>query len=58
MIKQFVVDRIKIRSMNIFSFTVNFDSEASFREHFKQERDKVDVACHKCSHTEHYLLDG
>ena len=42
--------------MNIFDFTVHFDSEESCRTHFKQERDKVGVICKKCGHTEHYWI--
>lgn len=41
--------------MNIFSFTAEFGSEESCREHFKSERDKIGVVC-KCGHTEHYWL--
>ena len=43
--------------MNIFSFTAEFDSEESCREHFKQERDKIGVVC-KCGSTEHYWLQN
>lgn len=42
--------------MNIFSFTAEFSSEESCRTHFKDERDKIGVVCHKCSHTEHYWI--
>ncbi|MDG1729605.1 MAG: IS1595 family transposase, partial [Algibacter sp.] len=31
--------------MNIFSFTANFDSEASCIAHFKAHRDKLGVVC-------------
>lgn len=42
--------------MNIFSFTAEFDSEESCRNHFKIERDKIGVSCKKCSHQEHYWI--
>ena len=42
--------------MDIFSFTAHFDSEESCRNHFKEERDRIGVSCHKCSHTEHYWI--
>jgi hypothetical protein len=42
--------------MNIFSFTAEFDSEASCRLHFKEERDKLGVICKRCSHTAHYWI--
>jgi hypothetical protein len=42
--------------MNIFSFTAEFDSEESCRNHFKSERDKIGVSCKKCSHKEHYWI--
>lgn len=42
--------------MNIFSFTAEFSGEESCRTHFKDERDKIGVVCHKCSHTEHYWI--
>lgn len=42
--------------MNLFTFTVNFGSEDACRTHFKAERDKVGVACHRCGHTEHYWI--
>lgn len=38
----------------MFSFTAEFSSEESCRTHFKGERDKIGLVCHKCSHTEHY----
>ena len=46
----------KLTIMNIFSFTANFDSEESCRFHFKEERDKQGVVCHRCGHTEHYWI--
>jgi len=42
--------------MNIFSFTAEFDSEESCRNHFKAERDKIGVSCKKCYHKEHYWI--
>jgi transposase-like protein len=42
--------------MNIFSFNVHFDSEASCIEHFKSERDKVGIICKRCGHGEHYWI--
>jgi len=42
--------------MNIFSFSVHFDSEEACRLHFKQERDKVGVECHRCGHDNHYWI--
>lgn len=43
-------------SMNIFSFTAHFDSEEACRLHFKQERDKIGVQCHRCGHDQHYWI--
>ncbi len=42
--------------MNIFSFTAHFDSEESCRHHFKQERDKIGVKCHRCGCAKHYWI--
>ena len=42
--------------MNIFSFTAEFDSEETCRNHFKSERDKIGVSCKRCSHTQHYWI--
>lgn len=42
--------------MNIFSFSAHFDSEEACRLHFKQERDKVGVKCHRCGHDDHYWI--
>jgi len=42
--------------MNVFSFTAHFDNEASCREHFKTERDKVGVSCRRCQHDQHYWI--
>ena len=47
--------RYKIRYMNLFSFTANFDSEQSCRFHFKEQRDKIGVIC-KCGHKEHFWI--
>ena len=42
--------------MNLFSFTANFDSEEACRIHFKSERDKSGVKCHRCGHEHHYWI--
>lgn len=42
--------------MNVFSFSAQFDSEVSCREHFKSERDKLGVTCHRCGHDQHYWI--
>lgn len=42
--------------MNIFSFAAHFGSEEAYRNHFKEERDKLGVICSKCAHTEHYWI--
>ncbi len=42
--------------MNLFTFTANFGTEEACRLHFKGERDKLGVACHRCGHTEHYWI--
>jgi predicted nucleic-acid-binding Zn-ribbon protein len=42
--------------MNLFTFTAHFDSEEACRQHFKEERDKIGVECHRCGHTEHYWI--
>lgn len=41
--------------MNLFSFTTNFESEESCRNHFKEERDKIGVQC-KCGCKEHFWI--
>lgn len=41
--------------MNLFSFTANFESEESCRNHFKEERDKIGVQC-KCGCKEHFWI--
>jgi hypothetical protein len=43
--------------MNIFSFGVHFTDERSCRLHFKEERDKQGVICHRCQGTVHYWLE-
>jgi len=42
--------------MNIFSFGVQFKDEQSCRTHFKEQRDKEGVICHRCKGTDHYWL--
>ncbi len=42
--------------MNIFSFTVHFDSEETCRLDFKAERDKQGIVCKRCGNTKHYWL--
>ncbi|WP_143751833.1 transposase, partial [Maribacter sp. 4U21] len=42
--------------MNLFTFTANFGSEEACRLHFKGERDRIGVACHRCGHTEHFWI--
>lgn len=42
--------------MDIFSFAVHFTDETSCRTHFKEQRDKQGVVCHRCAGTEHYWL--
>ena len=46
----------KRKGMNIFSFTAEFDSEASCRNHFKEERDKIGVICKRCLYKEHFWI--
>ena len=41
--------------MDIFSFTAHFGTEEDCRIHFKQQRDKIGVAC-KCGHKEHFWI--
>jgi hypothetical protein len=36
---------LQLIEMNIFSFGVEFSSEADFSAHFKAERDKIGVTC-------------
>ena len=42
--------------MNVFSFTAQFDTELSCREHFKFERDKIGINCRRCQHDQHYWI--
>ena len=42
--------------MNLFSFGAEFTDEQSCREHFKSERDKQGVSCHRCGHDKHYWI--
>ncbi len=42
--------------MDIFSFGVHFTDEKSCRLHFKEQRDKEGVVCHRCQGTDHYWL--
>ena len=42
--------------MNIFSFTAHFDSEETYRLHFKSERDKIGIKCHRCGDDKHYWI--
>ena len=41
--------------MNIFSFGVEFSSEADCIAHFKAERDKIGVTC-KCKNTDFFWI--
>lgn len=42
--------------MDIFSFGVHFTDESSCRLHFKEQRDKQGVVCHRCQGKDHYWL--
>ncbi|MGK0495451.1 MAG: Zn finger protein HypA/HybF involved in hydrogenase expression, partial [Maribacter sp.] len=42
--------------MDIFSFGVHFTDEQSCRMHFKEQRDREGVVCHRCHGTNHYWL--
>ncbi|WP_158846181.1 IS1595 family transposase [Algibacter sp. L1A34] len=42
--------------MDIFSFGVHFTDESSCRLHFKEQRDKQGVICHRCQGKDHYWL--
>ena len=42
--------------MSVFSFTAQFDTELSCREHFKFERDKIGINCRRCQHDQHYWI--
>jgi hypothetical protein len=42
--------------MNLFTFSAHFGDEEACRQHFKEERDKIGVACHRCGHDKHYWI--
>ena len=42
--------------MNLFSFGASFTNEESCRLHFKEQRDKQGVVCHRCQGRDHYWL--
>lgn len=42
--------------MNLFTFTAHFGDEQSCRLHFKEQRDKIGVDCHRCGHNQHYWI--
>lgn len=42
--------------MNLFTFSAHFGDEEACRLHFKQERDKIGVKCHRCGHDQHYWI--
>lgn len=42
--------------MNLFTFTAHFGDEQSCRLHFKEQRDKIGVDCHRCGHSQHYWI--
>lgn len=42
--------------MNLFTFTAHFGTEEACRLHYKGERDRLGVECHRCGHTEHYWI--
>lgn len=42
--------------MDLFSFGVYFSDEESCRLHFKEQRDKQGVVCHRCGVMKHYWL--
>lgn len=42
--------------MNLFTFSAEFTSENSCREHFKLERDKLGLTCTSCKNTTHYWI--
>lgn len=42
--------------MNLFTFSAHFGDEEACRLHFKQERDKIGVNCHRCGHDQHYWI--
>lgn len=42
--------------MNLFTFTAHFGDEQSCRLHFKEQRDKIGVDCHRCGYNQHYWI--
>ena len=44
--------------MNLFSFGAYFTNEESCRLHFKEQRDKQGVVCHRCQGRDHYWLQN
>ena len=40
--------------MNLFEFTNRFPDESACIAYFKETRDKLEVVCTKCGHSEHY----
>lgn len=44
--------------MYIFSFGVHFPDERCCRLHFKAQRDKEGVICHRCKASDHYWLEN
>lgn len=42
--------------MNLFTFTAHFGDEETCRLHFKAQRDKIGVTCHRCGHDQHYWI--
>ena len=42
--------------MNLFTFSGHFGDENACRQHFKEERDKIDVVCQLCGCKNHYCI--
>ncbi|MFD2588090.1 IS1595 family transposase [Croceitalea marina] len=42
--------------MNLFTFSAHFGDEEACRLHFKEERDKIGVECHRCGHDKHFWI--
>ena len=42
--------------MNLFTFSGHFGDENACRQHFKEERDKIDVVCQLCGCKNHYWI--
>lgn len=42
--------------MNLFTFSAHFGDENACRQHFKEERDKIDVVCQRCGCKNHYWI--